>query len=110
MTTANFMLRSTALRSEPLRAASRAASASATASISTSGHNPLKATRVVSPPTHFQSAKMKLPKSKSSGLSQSLSPLGKVLSRARLRRVSIANLPLRGSSSCGIQAVDALAY
>eukprot|EP00964_Phaeocystis_antarctica_P008578 scaffold4626_cov75-Phaeocystis_antarctica.AAC.2 len=88
MKTAASRLRSATLFIEPLRAASRAASASATVSISTSGHSPLKARRVVSPPTHFQSAKTKLPKSKSSGLSQSLSPLGKVLSKARLRRVS----------------------
>eukprot|EP00964_Phaeocystis_antarctica_P005333 scaffold2916_cov70-Phaeocystis_antarctica.AAC.4 len=83
MKTVNFRLRSATFLIEPLRAASRAASASATASISASGHRPLKARRVVSPPTHFQSAKTKLPKSKSSGLSQSLSPLGKVLSKAK---------------------------
>eukprot|EP00964_Phaeocystis_antarctica_P088840 scaffold56550_cov69-Phaeocystis_antarctica.AAC.5 len=74
-------LRSATLLIEPLRAILRAASASATASISVSGHNPLKAIRVVSPPTHFQSGKMKLPKSKPSGSStdsQSLSSIGKV--------------------------------
>eukprot|EP00964_Phaeocystis_antarctica_P050226 scaffold29128_cov71-Phaeocystis_antarctica.AAC.3 len=79
MKTAASRLRSAAFLIEPLRAASRAASASATASISTSGHNPLKARRVVNPPTHFQSGKMKLPKSKPSGVrtdSQLLSPLG----------------------------------
>eukprot|EP00964_Phaeocystis_antarctica_P017684 scaffold9786_cov77-Phaeocystis_antarctica.AAC.2 len=79
--TAASRLCSAALWSDPLRAASRTVSASATASISTSGHNPLKARRVVSPPTHFQSGKMKLPTSKSSGLStdsQSLSPFGRV--------------------------------
>eukprot|EP00964_Phaeocystis_antarctica_P155850 scaffold125221_cov75-Phaeocystis_antarctica.AAC.1 len=78
--TAASRLRSAALRSDPLRAASRTVSTSATASISTSGHNPLKARRVISPPTHFQSGKIKLPKSKPRGSrtdSQSLSPLGK---------------------------------
>eukprot|EP00964_Phaeocystis_antarctica_P040355 scaffold23068_cov70-Phaeocystis_antarctica.AAC.6 len=91
MKTAASRLRSATLLIEPLRATSRTVSASATASISTSGHNPLKARRVVNPPTHFQSGKMKLPKSKPRGSStdsQSLSPLGKVLSKARLRRVS----------------------
>eukprot|EP00964_Phaeocystis_antarctica_P002955 scaffold1566_cov85-Phaeocystis_antarctica.AAC.2 len=86
MKTAASRVRSAAVRSDPLRVASRTVSASATTSISTSGHSPLKARRVVSPPTHFQSGKMKLPKSKPSGSStdsQSLSPLGKVLSQAR---------------------------
>eukprot|EP00964_Phaeocystis_antarctica_P104172 scaffold69313_cov66-Phaeocystis_antarctica.AAC.2 len=80
MKTANCRLRSATLLIEPLCAALRAASASATASISDSGHTPLKARRVLSPPTHFQSGKMKLPKSKPSGSStdsQSLSRLGK---------------------------------
>eukprot|EP00964_Phaeocystis_antarctica_P027391 scaffold15455_cov69-Phaeocystis_antarctica.AAC.3 len=81
MKTAASRVRSAALRSDPLRAASRTVSTSATASINTNGHSPLKARRVVSPPTHFQSGKMKLPKSKPSGSStdsQSLSRLGKV--------------------------------
>eukprot|EP00964_Phaeocystis_antarctica_P041571 scaffold23772_cov63-Phaeocystis_antarctica.AAC.5 len=102
MKTANSRLRSATFLIEPLRAALRAASASATASISTSGHSPLKARRVVSPPAHFQSGKMKLPKSKSSGSStdsQSLSPLGKVLSKAKAwakgSGVSVADLPPR---------------
>eukprot|EP00964_Phaeocystis_antarctica_P028853 scaffold16256_cov75-Phaeocystis_antarctica.AAC.3 len=89
MKTATSRLCSATLLIEPLRATSRAARASATASISTSGHNPLKARRVVSPPAHFQSGKMKRPRSKPSGVStdiQSLSPLGMVLSEARLRR------------------------
>eukprot|EP00964_Phaeocystis_antarctica_P108441 scaffold73035_cov68-Phaeocystis_antarctica.AAC.5 len=91
MKTANSRLRSTTFLIEPLRAAVRAASASATASISASGQSPLKARRVLSPPTHFQSGKIKVPTSKPSGLStdsQSLSSLGKVLSKARLRRVT----------------------
>eukprot|EP00964_Phaeocystis_antarctica_P054638 scaffold32142_cov71-Phaeocystis_antarctica.AAC.2 len=86
MKTATSRLRSATFLIDPSRAASRAVSASATTNISTSGHNPLKARRVVSPPTHFQSGKMKLPKSKPSGSitdSQSLSLLGKVLSKAR---------------------------
>eukprot|EP00964_Phaeocystis_antarctica_P064260 scaffold38638_cov66-Phaeocystis_antarctica.AAC.7 len=107
MKTAASRVRSAALRSDPLRVASRTVSPSATTSISTSGHSPLKARRVVSPPTHFQSGKMKLPKSKPSGSStdsQSLSPLGKVLSKAR-RKGGIAGLtaslrfePLRHTS------------
>eukprot|EP00964_Phaeocystis_antarctica_P072929 scaffold44705_cov70-Phaeocystis_antarctica.AAC.5 len=92
MKTATFRLRSAALRSDPLRAISRIVSASATTSISTSGHSPLKARRVISPPTHFQSGKMKLPKSKSNSSgsgSQLVSSLGKVLSiKAGLKRVS----------------------
>eukprot|EP00964_Phaeocystis_antarctica_P057101 scaffold33743_cov81-Phaeocystis_antarctica.AAC.1 len=81
MKTAASRLCSAALWSDPLRAASRTVSVSATASISTNGHNPLKARRVLSPPTHFQSGKMKLPTSKPSGVrtdSQSLSSIGKV--------------------------------
>ena len=48
----------------------------------------MKARRVVSPPTHFQSGKMKLPTSKLSEVntgSQSLSSLGKVLSTSKAR-------------------------
>ena len=63
-----------------LRTAACARSAEATAIISTSGHSPLKARRVVRPPTHVHEGKMKLPTSKlstSSQDSQSLSSLGR---------------------------------
>ena len=106
MKTAASRLRSAALLTEPLRAALRAASVSATASISTNGHNPLKARRVVSPPTHFQSGKMKLPISKPSGVStdtQLLSPLGNVLCPQgnAHRRVSSRPATFRGSKALG---------
>ena len=58
-----------------LRTAACARSAEATAIISTTGHSPLKARRVVRPPTHVHEGKMKLPTSKLSTSSQDSQPL-----------------------------------